>query len=433
MLALDPMRLARRQLELDRERTGRFPHLLAHKASRMSASPLALLRGSAPLFYEVLERHPVLTEGPSGEGWLVGDCHLENFGVFRTGALHTPETKDDRHDPVVFDLNDFDDAFVGPFRYDVLRLTTSLILGGRELGTDARTTLDLAAALLEAYTAAAFEPETDSKSAPEDIKRAPEKGKKAPGKGARAKAPRRAPPPAAVAALLEKVRSRTRKALLDGRTEIVKGVRRLVRGPRYEDIPAKLRVRAERAFGKYVERLPARGRPPEEALEVLDVAFRVAGTGSLGSLRLALLVRGKGGPDGAWMFDMKEEGEPSASNLVRPPRLPPGERVVAAIEASVADPPRMIGATKLRGSSMFVRRLSPQEDKLDLTKLSPADMAPLARYLGTVLGAAHRRGMKRAPKKAWRPSDRAQLLERAIALAGMHEAMYLAYSEMLRR
>ena len=37
----------------------------------------------------------------------------------------------------MFDLNDFDDAIIGPLYYDVLRLSTSLILGGRELGADA--------------------------------------------------------------------------------------------------------------------------------------------------------------------------------------------------------------------------------------------------------------------------------------------------------
>jgi hypothetical protein len=130
---------------------------------------------------------------------------------------------------------------------------------------------------------------------------------------------------------------------------------------------------------------------------------------------------------------MKEEDTPSAACLVKPPRLEPADRVVTAIQACVADPPRMIGSTTLRGSSMFVRRLSPQEDKLDLTKLSAEDLEPLARHLGALLGAAHRRGAKRVPKKPWRDSDRAQLLERSIALAAMHEAMYLAYSHLVRR
>jgi uncharacterized protein (DUF2252 family) len=406
MLALDPLRLAQRQLEIDKERTGRFPHLLAHKADRMSPSPLALLRGSAPLFYEVLERHPTLAEGPAGEGWLVGDCHLENFGAFRTGALSTKETKAaSAHDDIAFDLNDFDDAFVGPWRFDVLRLTTSLILGGRELGTDGRTTLALAEALIGAYVDAAFR------------KRPPAKPPAA---------------PHAVKALVDKVRARSRKQLLDARTELAHGQRRFVRGPRYEAIPPKLLARAERAFAKYVKRMPDAERPAAEALEVIDAAFRVAGTGSLGCLRIAVLVRGKGGPDGAWIFDMKEEDTPSSACLVRPPRLEPAERIVTAIRACVAEPPRMIGTSKLRGSSMFVRRLAPQEDKIDFMHLKAADLDPLACHLGALLGAAHRRGAKRIPKKPWSNDDRGALLARAIAFAGMHEAMYLAYSQLVR-
>jgi uncharacterized protein (DUF2252 family) len=157
MLSLDPVRLAKRQLEIDHERTSRFPHLVAHKAARMSASPLAMLRGSAPLFYEILDGHPALRDGPPGEGWLVGDAHLENFGAYRSGALSTAESKETRaKEGIVFDLNDFDDAFVGPWHLDVVRLATSLILGGREMGADGVVTLKLCDALIDAYVGAAF-------------------------------------------------------------------------------------------------------------------------------------------------------------------------------------------------------------------------------------------------------------------------------------
>jgi uncharacterized protein (DUF2252 family) len=405
MLAIDPRRLARRQLEIDRERTGRFPHLLSHKAERMTASPLALLRGSAPLFYELLERHPTLAEGPPGEGWLVGDCHLENFGAYRPGVLSVAARRGHARDDarVTFDLNDFDDAFVGPWRYDVVRLVTSLVLVGREIGANGQRALALSDALLETYVAAAFHK------------------KKAPA------------PPAAVRGLIEKVRSRTRKALLDARTVVERGERHFLRGPRYEKLPKKLRTRAERAFAKYIKRLPDEIRPPAQAVEVVDAAFRVAGTGSLGCLRVAVLVRGKGGIDGHWIFDMKEEGVPSAACLVKPPRIEPAERVASAISSCLVHPPAMVGSTELRRASMFVRRLAPQEDKLDWTKLDSDDLEPLARHLGALLGAAHRKGARRIPKKAWTEGDRARLLDKAIALAGIHEAMYLAYSDLVRR
>jgi uncharacterized protein (DUF2252 family) len=403
MFLVDPVRLARRQIELDRDRTARFPHLMAHKAARMMASPLALLRGSAPLFYELLERHPALAEGPAGEGWIVGDAHVENFGAFRVGALTVRETlRSHAKEGVVFDLNDFDDSLVGPWRLDVLRLVTSLLLAGRESG-DGSAALAQSDALLEAYVGAAF-----------GTKRAPAQ-------------------PQCVVALVERVRRRTRKQLLDARTREVSGQRRFVLGPRYEPLPPKLRAKAERSFGKYARRLPQGASVPPEALEVLDAAFRVAGTGSLGGLRIALLVRGKGGLDGGWIFDMKAEGAPSAACLAREPELDPGDRVCAALRACLARYPRMMGSARLRGESMFVRRLAPQEDKLDLSCIPPEDRVPLARHLGALLGAAHRRGATRAPKAAWSDKQCARLLHRAVALAGIHEAMYLAYCHLVRR
>jgi uncharacterized protein (DUF2252 family) len=405
MLTLDPLRLARRQIEIDRSRLERAPHLFAHKAARMAISPLAFLRGAAPLFYELLARHPALSEGPAGEGWLVGDAHLENFGAYRTGVLSTGETRQSHaKESVVFDLNDFDDAFVGPWRFDVLRLMTSLVLGGREMGVDGRRALYLCDTLLDGYIGAVF-------------------GRKRIPSG-----------PAAITRLVEKVQGRTRKQLLDARTKVVRGERRFVRGPRYEDLAPKLRVKAERAFAKYAGRLSRADRVAPEALQILDAAFRVAGTGSLGCMRVALLVRGKGGPDGAWIFDMKSQGTPSAACLVKPPPdLEPADRVVAAISACLARPPRMIGSTRLRGESMFVRRLMPQEDKLDLANLPDIDLEPLARHLGALIGAGHRRGAKRMPRRPWNDEDRAGLIARAIALAGVHESMYLAYCDRIRR
>ncbi len=404
MLSFDPVRLARRQLDFDRERTSRVPHLLPHKIERMVVSPLAFLRGSAPLFYGLLERHPILCEGPPGEGWLVGDAHLENFGAYRAGVLSPSESKRTRDaERIVFGPNDFDDAFVGSWRLDVLRLVVSLLLGGREMGADGPHALANCDSLIDAYVGAAFHR-------------------------------RRAPaPPAAVSALVAQVRTRTREQLLDARTSIVGGSRRFVRGPRYRELPKKLRAKAEDAFAKYVRRLAPGDHPPDRSFDVIDTAFRVAGTGSLGCLRIAVLVRGKGGNEGAWIFDMKEEGTPSAARLVRHPSLDPAERVATAVRACVAKPPLMLGTTRIRGSSMFVRRLAPQEDKINLLTLRAGDLEPLARYLGALLGAAHRRAAKRVPKNPWSAKDCARLLANAIALAGTHEATYLAYCDLVRR
>jgi hypothetical protein len=81
---------------------------------------------------------------------------------------------------------------------------------------------------------------------------------------------------------------------------------------------------------------------------------------------------------------------------------------------------------------MFVRRLAPQEDKIDLAKIQSDDLEPLARHFGALLGAAHRRGATHVPKTPWNAKEKALVLSHAIDLAGVHESMYLAYFARVR-
>ena len=389
-----PLVCAERQLDRDRLATAAFPAMLARKVARMTTSPLGYLRGAAVLFYELLAEHPELAAGPDGEGWLVGDAHLENFGAFRSEDGRGSEA-------VVFDVNDFDEAIVGPLRWDVVRLLTSVILGGREIGSDGRQSVRLCSAILEGYVPALCE-----------------------GRAAREV-------PQAVRRLLEKVERRTHKDLLDRRTERTATGRRFVRGDRYQDLAPELVDKAHAAFARYVERLDPARTQSRDHFVIEDVAFRVAGTGSLGVLRIAVLTRGKGEPDSRWIFDMKAQGIPAARTLLgeAPPSAPPllpAERVLRATRACLAHPPRMLGTTDLDDFSLFVRRLLPQEDKLDLTRLQPGELPELARHLGALLGAVHRRGAVRTPSTSWTAAEQALLTDHAIVIAGLHEAAYLA-------
>jgi uncharacterized protein (DUF2252 family) len=396
MLSPDPLQAAKLQIERDRQATRAFPKLLGVKHARMAGSPLAYLRGTAPLFYELLREHPDLGAGPAGEGWLVGDAHLENFGAFRTDGAHEPAT---------FDVNDFDEAIIGPLRWDVLRLLTSMILGGREIGSSGKQSVLLCESILQGYVEAL----------------------------ATHQVPADAPPP--VQRLLEKVEQRTHKDLLDRRTERAAGGRRFVRGDRYPELAAELVPKARIAFATYVERLDPDMKLQRDHFIVEDVAFRVAGCGSLGALRVAVLTRGKGDPDNHWIFDMKAEGAPSAQVLFDPPpeasSEAPAERVRKATLTCLTRPPRMTGTTELDGQSMFVRRLLPQEDKLDLAHLRAEELPGLARYLGALLGRVHARGVQTPPPSSWSAADLSALVEHAIVIAGLHEAAYLALCQTL--
>jgi uncharacterized protein (DUF2252 family) len=396
---LEPRRLALRQLELDRQRTARYPALLARKQARMSASPLAYLRGAAPLFYELLAADPELAAGPEGFGYIQGDAHLENFGAF-SPAVHDAAGWKKGH--ATFQLNDFDEATRGAWRWDVLRLTTSLLLAGRELGQSGPKVLSLCELLLKSHAAAAC----TELALP--------------------------PTPRPVAELIERVDGRSKKKLLDDRTEATGNERHFVRGDRYTDVSDDIVRAVPEALALFVERTAAKGGPRLEQLEILDVAFRIAGTGSLGSFRIAVLTRGKGGDDGSWLFDLKEQAGSSVDVLApRPPSASRAIEVETAFRACVDQPPRMLGTSRIVGYDVLVRRLTPQEDKLSLTRLKSEELAPLATYLGALLGAAHRRGSA-GKFPAWSAHDCGGILERAVALAGIHEAVYLELCHLAR-
>jgi uncharacterized protein (DUF2252 family) len=396
---VEPRRFAERQLELDRQRTARFPALFARKLGRMQASPLAFLRGAAPLFYELLATHPELADGPEGQGLIQGDAHLENFGAF-SPAVHEADTWKKGH--ATFQLNDFDEATLGAWRWDVLRLATSVILAGRELGQSGPQVLQLCELLLKSHAAAAF-------------------------------ADLPLPPlPRPVAELIDKVDGRSHKRLLDDRTEAAGAGRHFIRGDRYLEAPSDAARAVPAALALFAERTATKGGPKPEQLEVLDIAFRVAGTGSLGSLRLAVLTCGKGGDDGSWLFDLKEQVGSSVDVLSpRPPVASRAREVEEAFRTCVAAPPRMLGTSSLAGHDVLVRRLTPQEDKLSLNRLKPADLPSLSQYLGALLGAAHRRG-RSADFAPWSARDLGGILERAVVLAGIHEATYLELCSLTR-
>ncbi|HYR55583.1 MAG TPA: DUF2252 family protein, partial [Myxococcaceae bacterium] len=236
--ALDAFQLARRQLTLDRHRMRTFPWLAGRKRKLMQASPLGFLRGSARLFYEILQDNPSFGEGPGGRGWISGDLHLENFGAYRHDNL-----LDSRMPKVVFNLNDFDEAVVGPWRFDILRFLTSFLVAAQGLAPPEARRVSASEEIIESYVATAMQS---------------------------AAVPR---PPEAVRELIEKVRNRTRKQLLDARTRLVGGKRRLIRGKRYRSLGKELAAKARQAFAEYAKGLPERAAIPG-ALEILDVAFR---------------------------------------------------------------------------------------------------------------------------------------------------------------
>ncbi|AKJ27537.1 DUF2252 domain-containing protein [Caldimonas brevitalea] len=115
---------------------GRVPELVPLRYGRMAASPLAFLRGAAGLMAHDLARGPRCPVSQQ----LCGDAHLGNFGLFAS-----PERR------LLFGLNDFDETLQGPFDWDLRRLAASVVVACRQGGFKKGATEDIVRALLDTY------------------------------------------------------------------------------------------------------------------------------------------------------------------------------------------------------------------------------------------------------------------------------------------
>lgn len=102
--------------------------LLPMRHQRMGASQAAFFRGTAELMaYDLRQGEK------SGINLLIdGDAHLQNFGFYAS-----PERN------LLFDLNDFDEAQINSFEFDIKRLLTSVYLLGDQQGFDSDDLDDL--------------------------------------------------------------------------------------------------------------------------------------------------------------------------------------------------------------------------------------------------------------------------------------------------
>jgi uncharacterized protein (DUF2252 family) len=102
---------------LEESDADRIAGLIPVKYQRMCASPFTFYRGTA-----IIQARDLANARVSGiTVQACGDCHLANFGGFAS-----PERV------LVFDINDFDETFPGPWEWDVKRLGASLILAARD-------------------------------------------------------------------------------------------------------------------------------------------------------------------------------------------------------------------------------------------------------------------------------------------------------------
>src|ERR1700687_5285281 len=114
----------------------RIPGLIAIRYQRMSESAFKFFRGSAIIQARDLEHSP--TSGINVQ--LCGDCHLMNFGGFASAERS-----------MVFDINDFDETFPGPWEWDIKRLVVSIELAARDLNFSKNVTENAVRSTIASY------------------------------------------------------------------------------------------------------------------------------------------------------------------------------------------------------------------------------------------------------------------------------------------
>jgi uncharacterized protein (DUF2252 family) len=109
---------------------------LVEKHEKMRESPFVFLRATYWRWAEtILDVCPALADATAVLS--VGDIHFENYGTWR-----------DADGRLVWGINDFDEAAEMPYALDLVRLTTSALLGR---GTQRISDDDVAAAILRGY------------------------------------------------------------------------------------------------------------------------------------------------------------------------------------------------------------------------------------------------------------------------------------------
>lgn len=305
---------------------GRNPERLKNKYTAIRQNPFAFFRGTCHLFYEDWPQDSQLNNAPLV--WICGDLHLENFGSYKG---------DNRL--VYFDLNDFDESILAPCTWEIARFLTSVIVGAQTLGVNSAEAMALCHCFLDAYTDALLTGKARSVEA-----------KTSEGM---------------VKDLLESLHKRSRKEHLNKRTKLKKGQRYFV----LNDKNYAAVTEAQRTAVTTMVKSWAAKQPNPQFYKVLDVAERIAGTGSLGLARYGILVEGKGSPNENYFLDLKQARPSALKSYVTTPQpqwVNEATRVISIQQRVQSTSQAMLNAVEMDGESYILRGLQPTQDKISL-------------------------------------------------------------------
>jgi uncharacterized protein (DUF2252 family) len=373
---------------LEEQAKSRLPELVPVRHGRMLVSPFTYFRGAAAMMATDLASTP--TSGVTVQ--LCGDAHLSNFGVFAS-----PERR------LLFDVNDFDETYPGPWEWDVKRLAASLVVAGRGNGFSRRQCRDVARTAVRRYctTMSTFAEQRDLEVwyARADIDELRVR------LGVKMNRRQRT----TLSRTLEKARSRDSMRALDKLTTVVDGNRRIRPDPPLLVPIGDLLPDVERGELEGMLRTLLLGYRASlssdrsrlfDGYDLVDMARKVVGVGSVGTRCWVVLLRGR--DDGDPLFLQVKEAQRSVlADQVKPEldrHVPEneGERVVAGQRLMQATGDIFLGWQTAEGidgqtRDFYVRQLWDSKGSAEVETMVPAGMSNYAQLCAWTLARAHAR------------------------------------------
>jgi uncharacterized protein (DUF2252 family) len=370
---------------LERQASTRVPELVPIRYGRMLVSPFTFYRGAAMIMAGDLASTP--RSGLTVQ--CCGDAHLSNFGVFAS-----PERK------LVFDLNDFDETLPGPWEWDVKRLAASMLIGAQNNSYPVKDQERVVLETVESYRSAmrdfaamrnldVWYAHADIDSVMKDF------GSQL--KGKMSKRTEKA---------LAKARTRDSMSAFSKLTHVVDGQVRIVdqsplivpisdlsNADNRDQIYAELRalLRAYRGTLEFDRRVLA------EEFELVDLARKVVGVGSVGTRAWIALLLGRDDEDPLFL-QMKEAEASVFESFLGPSEFSNhGERVVVGQRLMQASSDIFLGWLHIgrgldgQARDFYVRQLRDWKGSADVDNMVPKGMALYGRLCGWTLARAHAR------------------------------------------
>jgi uncharacterized protein (DUF2252 family) len=292
------------------------------KYKLMADNVFSFYRATCHLFYEDLYNSPALNSGPLT--WICGDLHIENFGSYRSA-----------NGLVYFDINDFEEAVIAPAGYELTRFLCSIAMAAdtwkfsmKEAELLMHVALDAYSKQLSEAKAYAIERETSAPLIQEFFKTA------------------------------ELQRS---KQLIKERVEKNQNELKIIKGKTIE--------LDHDTYGSVKEDVTVFLKKNHEHLKLRDIAFRIAGTGSLGAKRYVVLVNDVR-EDKLSLLDIKEALPSSLIpylTISQPSWKSEAERIITAQSLMQYAPPRYIASLNIGGQPYVLKQLQPSSQKIDHT------------------------------------------------------------------